>query len=100
MILVLVKHHIITSNGYTVTPQQHDMILDGSMHLAELFNNNLFSNNFCLDDLEDIEIRSLSITDNHKTNKPTIYHGLNCSVIHDILTWTDTASPSVILMMT
>jgi len=98
MIFVLVKHRIISfPNGYSVTPQQHDMILDGSMHLAELFNNNRFSNNFCLDDLEDIEIRSLSITDNHITNKPNIYHGLNCSVIHNILTWTDTASPSEIL---
>jgi len=98
LILELVKYRIIRfPNGYLVTPQQHDMIVDGSMHLAELFKNNQLSNNFYLDDLKDIEPPSLSADDKNKTNKPNIYHGLNCSVLRNILTWSDKNSPSIAL---
>jgi hypothetical protein len=96
MILVLVKNNIISFPcGYLVTPQQHDMILDGSMHLAELFNKNRPTNDFNVDDLEDVEIRPISVDDNHRTNKPHIYHCLNSTVIHNILTLTDKATSSM-----
>lgn len=98
MILMLVKYQIIKfPNGYLVTPQQHDMILDGRMHLAELFNQKHLSNDFCLDDLEDIIPSSISRDDSCKTTKPTIYHCLKWSVIIDILTWSDDKSSSVAL---
>lgn len=98
MILVLVKSNIISfPNGYVIAPEEHDMILDGSKHLAELFNNNYLRNDFYLDDLEDIEIDSISADDSHRTSKPNIYHGLNCSLLSDILIWADKNSPSMIL---
>lgn len=98
MILVLVKYRIIDfPNGYWVPPQQHDMILDGSVHLADLFKNNRLLNDFNLDDLEDLEPTSLSADYYRKTNKPDIYHCLDCSVIHNILTWSDEKSLSIAL---
>lgn len=97
MILMLVKYRIINfPNGYLVTPQQHDLILDGSMHLAELFNKKQLSNGFNLDDLQDIEPSSLSADDSRKTKKPTIYHCLNWSVLDNILAWSND-SPSIAL---
>ncbi|CAM4473794.1 MAG: hypothetical protein LEGION0403_FIIPPAGN_02411 [Legionella sp.] len=96
MIFVLKRHHLINfPNGYVVTPQKHDMILDGSLHLAELFNTKHFSIDFYLDDIENIEIPVRETAENNYTNKPNIYHGLNNSVIHRILTWTDKDSHSI-----
>lgn len=90
MILVLVKNNIISFPcGYLVTPQQHDMILDGSMHLAELFNTNRPNNAFYVEDLADVEICTIPINDSHTTNEPNIYHCLDSAVIHNVLALAD-----------
>jgi hypothetical protein len=96
MILVLVKNNIISFPcGYLITPQQHDMILDGNIHLVELFNKNRLTNSFCVDDLDDVEIFPISVNDSHKTNKPNIYHCLKSTVIHNILTLADKYTSSM-----
>lgn len=98
MIFVLVNYGIISfPNGYLVPPQQHDMILDGSMHLAELFKNNQLYNGLCLDDLTDLEPHSFSFNDKNATNKPNLYHCLDFSVLHNILNWSEVNSQSTIL---
>lgn len=98
MIFLLVKHNLIKfPNGYCLTPQQHDMIQDGSMHLATLFNNNHFSNDFYLDDLVDLNPKTFTKDKTNITSTPNLNHCLNISFIHDLLTWTDPSSSSVIL---
>lgn len=100
MITMLRKHGIVKfPNGYVITHQQHDMIQDGSMHLAELFNNNYLSNRLCLDDLDDISsyYNANHGTDSRETNTPNIYHALKRSVIIDILTWSEKDSSSIAL---
>ena len=99
MITMLRKYGIVKfPNGYVITHQQHDMILDGSMHLAELFNNNYLSNHLNLEDLDDIQSYYYDTNDgpdSRKTNTPNIYHALNRSVIIDILTWSDKDRSSI-----
>lgn len=98
MILMLNRHNVIDfPNGYAITPQQHDMIQDGSMHLVELFNKKRLTNNFCLDDLEDIQPYSLASDKSNRTDKPNIMHSLNISVIHNIIDWSDKKSTSIAL---
>lgn len=90
MILVLVKNNIINfPSGYLVTPQQHDMILDGRLHLAKLFNESRPKNGFHVDDLEDVQIFRISVNDSHETNEFNMYHCLKSTFIHNILTLTD-----------
>jgi hypothetical protein len=96
MILMLKRHHVIGfPNGYVITPQQHDMIRDGSMHLAELFNGRPLSNAFCLDDLAIKEIYSLLPDESKKTTSPVIAHALAVYVLDNILCWSDTNSSSI-----
>lgn len=98
MIFMLRRHAVIDFPcGYLVTPQQHDMIRDGSMHLVELFNKNYLSNEIYLDDLEDIKLYSFLPDDNNKTDTPNIYHSLNWLVLHKILDWSDKNSSSIVL---
>lgn len=88
MIFVLVKHKVLSfPNGYLVTPQQHDTVLDGSTHLSELFNNTHLSNDFYL---EDIVSGFTPDDDKNYTDKPDIFHCLNQHFISDILSGANT----------
>lgn len=98
MMFMLKSYRIIDfPNGYIVSPQKHDMIRDGSMHLADLFKNTSRSNDLCLDDLLELTPRSLSSDKDDQTIKPNLYHALDCSVIHDLITWTNRDEDSAIL---
>tara|TARA_B100001996_G_scaffold375635_1_gene355845 strand:+ start:637 stop:1368 length:732 start_codon:yes stop_codon:yes gene_type:complete len=87
MIMMLVKHiNLDFPSGYVVTPEQHENIFYGKMHLAELFNNHWFLNGFHIDDLEDIEYLD-SKNDQSRvdtTDCPQLHHALDASILYKL----------------
>lgn len=86
LLMVLVKCRIVDyPKGIFVPPQQHDMLLDGKLHVSHLFKAKTITNDFLLDNLEGIQEHQVPENSKSSTSIPNAYHALDTSILDNIL---------------
>ena len=87
IIMYLVNEKIMRyPNGYTITPEEHDKILNGQKHLSDYFQRRVHSYNYHIEDLADIKETRLS---EKETDNPHFYNILNSSELFNVFESTE-----------